>query len=123
MIYDTMMTTIIAIEKISSYLRRWLGLSRILSCIALYGSTNTLQLPFKGLTEKYMVTKTREVMMFKNSKDPKVATACIEVRTGRKWNASLELEIAEERLRHKTLDGTVAVGRTGLDYCSNKDIR
>ena len=79
MIYDITMTTIIAMEKISSYLRRWLGLLWSLSSIALYGSTNTLQLPFKGLMEEYMVTKTREVMMFKNSKDLKVATAGIEV--------------------------------------------
>ena len=70
-----------------------------------------------------MVTKTREVMMFKNSKDPKVATAGIEVRTGRRWNASLELEIAEERLRHKALVGRVGVDCTGLGYCTNKDIR
>ena len=42
--------------------------------------------------EEYMVTKTRAVMIYKNSKDPKVATASIEVRTGRRWNASLELQ-------------------------------
>ena len=86
-------------KKISSYLRRWLGLPRSLSIIALYGSTNTLQLPFKGLTGEYMVIKTREVMMFKNSKDLKVATAGIEVH-GKRWNASLELQIEEERLVH-----------------------
>ena len=115
MIYDITMTMIIAIE-ISSYRRRCLGLPRSLSSITLYGSTNTLQLPFKRLTEEYMVTKTREVIMFKNSKDPKVATTSIEVHTGRRWNASRKLEIAEERLRHKALIGTVAVGRTGLGF-------
>ena len=107
------MKTIIAIEKISSYLRRWLDLPRIPSSIALYGSTNTLQLPFKGQTEEYMVTKTREM----------IATAGIEVRTGRRWNSSRELEIVEERLRYKALVGTVAVGRSGLGYSTNKDIR
>ena len=61
--------------------------------------------------------------MFKNSKDPKVVTAIIEEHTGRRWNASLELEITEERLQHKALVGTVAVGHTGLGYCTNKDIR
>ena len=67
-----------------------------------------------------MVTKTREVMMFK---DPKVETASIELRTGRRWNSSLELQITGERLRHKPLVGTVAVGRIGLGYCTSKDIR
>ena len=121
MIYDITMTTITAMEKkISSYLRRWLGLLRSLSSIASYGSTKTLQLAFKGPTEEYMVTKTREVMMLKNSKDPKVATTSIKVRKGRRWNASLELEIAEERLRPKALVGRVAEDRTGLGYCTNK---
>ena len=36
---------------------------------------------------------------------------------------SRELEIAKERLKHKALVGTVAVGRAGLGYCTNKDIR
>ena len=71
-LYEITMTTLIAIEKkINSYLRL-LGLPQSLHSIALYGPTNTLQLPFKGLTEEYMVTKIREVMMFK---DPKVETA------------------------------------------------
>ena len=61
--------------------------------------------------------------MFKNSKYPKVATAGIKVRMGRRWNTSLELQIAEERLRHKALVGRVAVGHTGLGFCTNKDIR
>ena len=70
-----------------------------------------------------MVTKTREVMIFKKSKEPKVATAGFEVRTGRRWNASLELQIAEEKLSRKPLVGRVAAGRTGLGYCTRKDIR
>ena len=107
-------------KKINSYLRRWLGLPQSLSSIALYGPTNSLQVSFKGLTEEYMVTKTREVMMFK---DPKVETASIELRTGRRWNSSLELQITGESLRHKPLVGRVAVGRTGLGYCTSKDIR
>ena len=94
-----------------------------MSSIALYRPTNTLQYPFKGLTEEYMVTKTREGMMYKNSKDLKVTTAGIEMNTGRRWNASLKLQIAEERLKHKALVGKVVVGRTGLGFCTNKDIR
>ena len=77
----------------------------------------------KGLTEEYMIIKTRVVMMFKKSKDPKLKIAGIEVRTGRRWNASLELQITGERLRHKPLVGRVDVGRTGLGYCTSKDIR
>ena len=106
---------------IVSYIGGWVYHS--FNSIAFYGPTSTLQLPFKGLTEEYMITNTREVMIFKKSKDPKLKTAGIEVRTGRRWNASFELQIADERLRHKPLVGRVAVGRTGLGYCTSKDIR
>ena len=56
-------------------------------------------------------------------KDPEVETAGIELRTGRRWNSSLELQITGESLRHNHLVGRVAVGRTGLGYCTSKDIR
>ena len=94
MIYDITMTTMIAMEKkFTRYLRRWLGLPQSLNSIVLYATTNKLQVSFKGLTEEFMVTKTREVMMFK---DPKVVRAGIELRTGWRWNSSLELQIAKE---------------------------
>ena len=86
------MTILIAMEKIIRYQRKWLSLPERLNSIALYGPTSTLQLLFKRLTEEYMVTKTREVIMFKKSKEPRVVTAGIEVCTGRRWNASFELQ-------------------------------
>lgn len=45
--------------------------------------------------------------------------ADIEVHTGRKWEASRELQIAEEHLKHKSLVGTVATDLTGLGYHHN----
>ncbi len=66
------------------------------------------QMHFKGLMEEFVVSRTREVMLYRDSKDPKVATAGIEVRTGKKWCAKKELGNAEERLRMKALVGTVA---------------
>lgn len=55
-------------------------------------------------------------MQYRYSKDPKVAAAGIEVRTGRKWKAARELQVAEARLRQKALVGMVASGRAGLGY-------
>ena len=116
-VYDSPMTIVEAMErKIHNYLRRWLGFPRSLGTAALYGSSNALQLPFKGLMEEFVVSRTREVMLYRDSKDPKVATAGIEVRTGKKWCAKKELGNAEERLRLKALVGTVAIGRAGLGY-------
>ena len=79
------MTIVEAMErKINNYLRRWLGFPRSLSSTALYGSSNALQLPFKGLMKEFVVSQMREVMLYRDSKDPKVATAGIEVCTGKK---------------------------------------
>ena len=47
-------------------------------------------------------------MQYRDSRDPKVAAAGIEVRTGRKWSAARELQVAEARVRQKALVGMVA---------------
>ena len=115
LVYEVPITTVEALEKtISQFLRRWLGLPRSLSSIAFYGHSNKLHLPFSGLTEEFKVTRSREVMMYRDSADVKVASAGIIVKTGRKWQAQEAVSRAEARLRHKTLVGTVAMGRAGL---------
>ena len=122
-VYDSPMTIVEAMErKINNYPGRWLGFPRSLSSAALYGSSNALLLPFKGLMEEFVVSRTREVMLYRDSKDPKVAAAGIEVLTGRKWSAKKELGNAEERLRQKALVGTVAIGRAGLGYFPSTQI-
>ena len=115
LMYDVPVTTVEGFEKkVTQYLRRWLGLPRSLSSIALYGRKTKLQLPFNSLTEEFKVTRAREVLLYRDSTDNKVAAAGIEVRTGRKWRAQEAVDQAEARLRHSVLVGTVAVGRAGL---------
>ena len=102
------MTIVEATErKIHSYHRRWQGLPRSLSSATLYGTSNVLQLPFKGLVEEFVVSQTREAMIYRYSKDSNVVAAGIEVCTGRKWSAKKELCNAKEQLRH--LVETVAI--------------
>ncbi|KAK0146517.1 hypothetical protein N1851_014151 [Merluccius polli] len=93
--------------------RKWLGLPRSLTSAALYGTSNILQLPFSGLTEELMVVCTREALQYRDSRDCKVSSAGIEVRTGRKWKAG---KLLESRLRQKALVGTMATGRAGFGY-------
>ena len=115
LVYEVPITTVEALEKsISQFLRRWLGLPRSLSSIALYGHSTKLQLPFSGLTEEFKVTRTREAMMYRDSTDIRVTTAGILVKTGKKWQAQEAITRAEARLRHKMLVGSVARGRAGL---------
>lgn len=114
--YSIPISTVETLERrASSFLRRWLGLPRCLSSAALYGSSNAIQLPFRGLVEEFMVSRTRESYHYRNSRDPKVSGAGIEIKTGRKWSATKELAIAEGNLRVKAIMGSVAQGRAGLE--------
>ncbi|XP_075343502.1 uncharacterized protein LOC142401936 [Odontesthes bonariensis] len=115
LVYNVPITTVECFErKVSSFLRKWLGLPRSLSSIALYGRNNKLKLPFSSLTEEFMAPRAREVLLYRDSSDIKVSSAGIEVRTGRKWCAQEAVNQAESRLRHSELVGTVATGRAGL---------
>ncbi|XP_030004234.1 uncharacterized protein LOC115429122 [Sphaeramia orbicularis] len=115
LVYAVPISTVETLErKVSSHLRRWLGLPKSLSSIALYGNNNKLQLPFKSLEEEFKVTRAREVMQYRDSSDPKVANAGICVRTGRKWRAENAVLEAEARLHHRGLVGVVTRGRAGL---------
>ena len=115
MVYEVPISTVEGFEaRVSRFLRRWLGLPRSLSSIALYGQKNKLKLPISSLSEEFMVTRSRELLQYRESNDPKVAQAGIEVRTGRKWRAAEAVDVAEARLRQRALVGTVAQGRAGL---------
>lgn len=70
-------------------------------------AASVVQFPFSGLREEFMVSGTREALLDRDSRDPRVAAAEIEVRTGRKWRATEELEVAESQLRQRELVGKV----------------
>ncbi len=63
-----------------------------------------------------MVSQTREALFYRDSRDPKVSAAGIEVRMGRKWRADEALEVVESRLRQRELVGNVARGQACLGY-------
>lgn len=106
----------------SSHLRRWLGVPRSLSSIALYGRSNKLQLPLKSLEEGFKATKARVVIEYRDSSDPKVSKAGIEVRTGRKWSAEEAVRPDESKLHYNRLVGVVTQGRAGLGSFSTLNI-
>ncbi|XP_062283087.1 uncharacterized protein LOC133987658 [Scomber scombrus] len=115
LVYAVPISTVETLERrVSNHLRRWLGLPRSLSSIALYGNSNKLQLPFKSLEEEFKVSRAREVVQYRDSSDPKVAKAGIQVRTGRKWKAEDAVREADARLRQRSLVGVVTRGRAGL---------
>jgi len=70
--------------------------------------------PHQQPNGEVMVTRTREVLQYIESCDPKVTQAGIEVKTRQKWRAAEAVDAAEARLRHRALVGAVASGRAGL---------
>jgi len=64
LVYKVPISTVETLERrVSSCLRRWLGLPRSLSNIALYRNTIMLLLPLKSLEEEFEVTRAREVLI------------------------------------------------------------
>ena len=66
--------------------------------------------------EEFKITKTRELLQYAESEDPKVVAAGIQIRSGRKWGAKRELQVAEERNRHKAILESIAKDRAGLGF-------
>ena len=115
LIYEVPLTAVESLERaISQFLRRWLGLPRSLSSMALYSKATKVQLPLSSVVEEFKITRAREVMLYRDSKDIKVASAGVVVKTGRKWCAKEAVQRAEARLQHSVIVGNVAVGRAGL---------
>ncbi|KAL7837479.1 hypothetical protein SRHO_G00271900 [Serrasalmus rhombeus] len=88
-------------RKISGFLCKWLGLPGSLNSAALYGTNNTLHLPFSSITEEFMVAQTREALQNRDSRNQKVSSVGTKVRTEMKWRAEKAVEVAESLLRQK----------------------
>ncbi|XP_035658193.1 uncharacterized protein LOC118403564 [Branchiostoma floridae] len=121
--YNISMSTVDQIDrKANAYFRRWLGVPRCLSSVALYGK-NKLNLPFSSIAEDFKLEKVRLMLELKGSQDPSVRAAFNQgINTGKKWNATSSISQAISRQQHKDLVGSVQVGRTGFDW-GKKDQR
>jgi len=115
LVYKVALTTVESLERrISSYLRRWLGVPRSFSNVGLYSSGSRMQLPITALTEEFKATNASAVLTIRESQDQTIRDAGITVRTGRKWKAERAVKEAEARLKHQDIVGTTAQGRLGL---------
>ncbi|XP_045174487.2 uncharacterized protein LOC123535800 [Mercenaria mercenaria] len=121
MVYELPLTTVEKLEQaISKHLRRWLGLPPSFTSIGLYGHSNKLQLPINSLVEEFKVAKARLLLTLRDSKDNKISGAGIDIRTGRKWSVSHEVERAESSLKHQDIVGSTNRGREGLGTRSHQ---
>ncbi len=115
MVYDIPLSPVERIEKkVSSHVRRWLGVPRSFSTNALYASSFRLCLPITSLVEKYKATKIRAQAMLQYSRDSVVRNLGPDLDTGRKWPVTSALESLQERLAMKDIIGATTQGRAGL---------
>lgn len=115
LVYDVPLSTVETVEKkVTSHLRRWLGVPSCFSSVNLYSRDCKLQLPLSSTTEEFKVTKARQLLMLRDSNDKKIREAEIPVKTGRKWSVKETVSEAESRLRHQDIVGSTAVGRLGI---------
>ena len=99
---------------ISKYLKKWLGVPKSLTNVALYSSSTKLKLPTKSLVEEFKLGKVRLFQMPHDSVDPLVKGAQPVIIIGRKWNAKYAVEAAESSLKMKEVISSVATGRVEL---------
>ena len=109
------LSTVEALERtISGFLWSWLNLPRSLTSVCLYSTGSKLQLPLTSLVKEFKVAKVMQAIMLQNSTDNYVSGAGIKLRSGRKWRIDDAVKLAEERLRHSDIIGSLTHGWLGL---------
>ena len=91
--------------KITSKLKKWLGLPQSLSTNLLYSKSGMLQLPYSSLVEEAKVCKVRNLAALSTSKDQGVKGAKVNLDAGRKWKASEEHQNAITSLKMQDIAG------------------
>ncbi len=87
--YEVTMTKVEAMErKVSSHIKRWLGVPRTLTNVAFYSSTAKLQMPTTSLVEEFKAAKSCVYLMLRYSTDPVIRDTQPEVPCGRKWKVT-----------------------------------
>ena len=90
-IYEVPLSIAERMERlVSSSIRKWLGVPRCLSSVALYGK-GILQLPVSSLTEEFKFTKVRTELLLSGSEDSLVRNVVLNPTRRRKWNQRANL--------------------------------
>ena len=98
MLYEVAISHVETMEmKISSFIRKWLGIPRCLSNLAFYSHGNKLQLPLTALTEDFKVTKARFFTTLHDSEDQIIRNTLPDVTKGSKWSISEEIDSMESQ--------------------------
>ena len=117
MIYDIPLSIVQRLEqRISKFIRKWLGFHRSISSLALYSKSSPCPLPFTSLTSLFKTTKASAHLQLRDSKDPIVASSVPTLDTGKNWSVSECVKDAESILHFKKILGHTQTGKTGLGF-------
>ena len=89
------------------------GVPRSFCIIGWYSTGSKLQSHVSFITEEIKVTKTRQVVILRDSADEKVRQVEVDIKTGRNWVSAKAVEIAESRLRQRHIIEVVTTGWPG----------
>ncbi|XP_014768063.1 uncharacterized protein LOC106867650 [Octopus bimaculoides] len=121
LIYEVALSRVQIIEqKCNVFIRKWLGLPRMLNSSALYRKRGSLQLPLASIVEIYKLGKIRTVMMLREWKDTEIRQNPPEVQTARKWKAEAETDDSLSSLIHRDMVGATRNHRRGLGFGANQ---
>ena len=115
MLYEISVSWIEKLEMtVSKYIRKWMGVSRSLTGVALYCKAVPCPLQVSRLSTLLKTTKTNAYLQLRHSRDVQVKAGAKEVKTGSAWKASEAVKRAEDRLWQEELVGLVPEGRSGF---------
>ena len=107
MIYGVSLKLVEGMErKQCVYLRKWLGLAKHLSNVALFSKDVPITLPLQSLVDVFKATKVRSFLQLKYSSDASVA-AHARPHIGKKWDVLSAVESAESSLETDRIAGDV----------------
>lgn len=114
-IYDVAISRVEIIEmRVNKMIRKWLGVPKGLSLVALYSKRSKLQLPLVSLVEEFKVGKIRLQSMLLESKDHYIRDDPPELQSGQKWKVADAMVSTSEMLRFNEVCGVARAGRRGL---------
>ena len=114
-VYDVALSRVEIIEmRINKMVRKWLGVSKGLSSVALYGKTTKLQLPLVSLVEEFKVGKVRLQSMLVESKDQTIRENPPDLQSGQKWRVADAMNMTTAMTQYNEVRGVIRSGRRGL---------
>ena len=108
-------------KHICTYLRKWLGVSKSLSSVALFSKDSPLPLPLTSLTTEFKRRKVGALMILKNSADLQISQNVTKLKTGRKFCAADTLAKVSVDVNVDRMIGRRARGKQGLSCERRKE--